>query len=113
MAFATPARIVQHLVDMKILALERQLPGVPDDACDPHLRAEARRAWELHQAGVIRELYFRAESESAVLVLECAGADEARRALETLPLVESGLIAFDLIPLRPYPGFGRLFAGGD
>jgi len=98
---------------MKILALERKRPGVADDACHPHLQAEARRAWDLHQAGVIRELYFRAESESAVLVLECAGPDEAQRALETLPLVERGLIAFDLIPLRAYPGFGRLFAGGD
>jgi len=48
-----------------------------------------------------------------VLVLECPGADEAGRALETLPLVERGLIAFELIPLRPYPGFGRLFAGND
>ncbi len=98
---------------MKILALERQVPGIPNGACEPHLPAQARRAWELHQAGVIRELYFRAESEHAVLVLECADADEAQRALETLPLVEKGLIAFDLIPLRAYPGFGRLFAGGD
>jgi hypothetical protein len=113
MALATPARIVQHLADMKVLVLERTPPGVPDDACKPHLRAEARRAWELHQAAVIRELYFRADSDSAVLVLECADADEARRALETLPLVERGLIAFDLIPLRPYPGFGRLLVGGD
>ena len=59
---------------------------------------------------VIRELYFRTDSESAVLVLECDGIGEARRALEKLPLVARGLIAFDLIPLRPYPGFARLFA---
>ena len=113
MALAPLARIVQHLVPMKILALERQLPGIPKGAYEPHLRAEAVRAWELYQAGVIRELYFRTDSESAVLVLECAGADEARRALEKLPLLEKGLIAFDLIPLRAYPGFGRLFAGAD
>jgi hypothetical protein len=30
-------------------------------------------------------------------------------ALATLPLVSQGLIDFDLIPLRPYPGFARLF----
>ena len=95
---------------MKILALERPLPGVTDDACKPHLRAEARRVWELHQAGVVRELHFRADAERAVLVLECAGADEAGRALESLPLVAKGLIAFDLVPLRAYPGFERLFA---
>jgi hypothetical protein len=95
---------------MKILAIEREVPGVADDAFGPHLVPEARRAWELHQAGVIRELYFRTDREGAVLVLECADADEARRVLGTLPLVEKGLIAFDVIPLAPYPGFARLFA---
>ena len=29
--------------------------------------------------------------------------------LETLPLVQAGLIRFEVIPLVPYPGFGRLF----
>jgi hypothetical protein len=29
--------------------------------------------------------------------------------IATLPLVEMGLIAFDLIPLRACPGFARLF----
>ena len=94
---------------MKILALETEVPGVPDDAYAPHLRAEAARAWELHQAGVIRELHFRADRPEAVLVLECAGVDEARAALATLPLVREGLIDFELIPLVPYPGFARLF----
>jgi hypothetical protein len=29
--------------------------------------------------------------------------------LETLPLVREGLIAFEVIPLKPYPGLWRLF----
>ena len=95
---------------MKILALEQDVPGVTGAQFAPHLRDEARRAWELHQAGVIRELYFRQDRHSAVLVLECADMDEARRALATLPLVREGLITFDLIPLVAYPGFARLFA---
>jgi hypothetical protein len=27
--------------------------------------------------------------------------------------VEAGLISFEIIPLAPYPGFARLFAGDD
>jgi muconolactone delta-isomerase len=95
---------------MKVLALEREVAGVSDDAFAPHLAAEAAQAWRLYQAGVIRELYFRTDWEGAVLVLECADAEEARQALDTLPLVQKGLIAFDLVPLAPYPGFARLFA---
>jgi muconolactone delta-isomerase len=95
---------------MKIIALEKDVPGVTAEQFKPHLKAEAARAWELHQEGVIRELYFRDDARSAVLVLECADVREAWQILATLPLVQAGLIEFELIPLRAYPGFARLFA---
>jgi len=96
---------------MKILAIEHDPPDVTDDQFTPELlQAEARRAWELQQAGIIRELYFRADRSEAVLILECADVDEARSVLDTLPLVRENLIGFELIPLIAYPGFARLFA---
>jgi muconolactone delta-isomerase len=95
---------------LKILALEADAPGADEGAYTTALlQAEARRAWELSQAGVIRELYFRTDRHAAVLVLECASTEEAHDVLTTLPLVAAGLITFDLIPLAPYPGFARLF----
>ncbi len=97
---------------MKILALERDQPGLTDADFQPHLKAEAARAWELQQADVIRELYFDAGAHTAVLILECANLEDAQAALNTLPLVEHGLIKFDLIPLAPYDGFARLFSAG-
>jgi muconolactone delta-isomerase len=94
---------------MKILALEKETPGATGDQFRPHLKAEAARAWELYQAGIFRELYFHQDEHTAVLILECAGAKEAREVLDTLPLVQAGLITFEIIPLAPYPGFARLF----
>ncbi|MDY6868682.1 MAG: muconolactone Delta-isomerase family protein [Chloroflexota bacterium] len=96
---------------MVILAIEREVPDVTGEEFRPHLKEEAVRVWELYQAGVFRELYFRQDQPSAVLVLECADIEEARQVLNTLPLVKEQLIAFDIIPLIPYPGFSRLFAG--
>ena len=97
---------------MKIIALEQGVPGVAAAAFTPSLlKEEAARAWELQQAGVLREIYFRAERSDAVLILECADAAEAHRVLATLPLVRAGLIAFEVIPLKPYPGLARLFGG--
>lgn len=96
---------------MVILAIEREVPDVTAEELRPHLKEEAVRVWELYQAGVFRELYFRQDQPSAVLVLECADIEEARQVLNTLPLVKEQLIAFDIIPLIPYPGFSRLFAG--
>ncbi len=98
---------------MKILALEREIPGSQPDAFRPLLKAEAAKVWELHLRGVIRELYFNAEEHTAVLVLECEDLQAARRILDRFPLVESGLIDFELIPLAPYDGFARLFSGSN
>ena len=95
---------------MKILAIERELEVVSPERFTPELgKMEARRVWELQQAGTLREIYFRTDEPSAVLILECADVDEARRTLESLPLVAAGLIRFDVLPLAAYPGFARLF----
>ena len=94
---------------MKILCIEKEVPGVKEEDYKPHLKAEALRAWELFQEGIIRELYFTKDDHSAILILECSNADEAEVALNTLPLVKEGLIKFNIMPLIPYPGFARLF----
>jgi muconolactone delta-isomerase len=94
---------------MKILAFERELPGATAERFQRHAKEEARAAWKLHQAGIIRELYFRADQHTAVLVLECESMEEAASVLSTLPFVVEGLIQFDLVPLVAYSGFARLF----
>jgi len=95
---------------MKLIALENEAPGATAVQFQQHSRAEALRIWELYQSGIVREVYFRADRPEAVLVLECADVAEAESVLQTLPLVAAGLIAFEIIPLAPYPGFARLFA---
>ena len=93
---------------MKILAVEKELPDVNEEQYAPHLKAEALKAWELYQAGKIRELYF-SKDDYAVLILECTDEKEAEDVLSSFPLVKEGLIKFEIIPLLPYPGFSRLF----
>ena len=95
---------------MKILALEKELPGATAEAFQPLLKEEARCVWELQQSGLLREIYFNSDQHTAVLMLECSSAEEARQILAGLPLVEAGLIEFEVIPLAPYDGYARLFA---
>ena len=95
---------------MKFLALENEIPGAAPSRFGPLLKPEAVRVWELYKSGLIRELYFRADRSEAVLVLECTDLEQAREAMASLPLVQEGLIAFEIIPLVPYPGFARLFS---
>lgn len=96
---------------MKILAIEKEEAGTTDEQFEPHLKTEAARAWQLYQSGFFREMYFRADGDDAVLMIECDTTEKAKETLATLPLVKAGLISFELIPLKPYPGFARLFGG--
>jgi hypothetical protein len=93
---------------MKILAIEKEMPGVSDSDYQPHLEEEAMKAWELHQQGLIRELYF-TDNHCAVLILEARDKSHAREIVDRLPLVQQKLIDFDLLTLTAYPGFARLF----
>ena len=95
---------------MRILALEIENRDATADYLQPLLEAEARKVWKLHQEDFIREIYFRADMASAVLMLECENLVEAQRKLSALPLVAAGLVEFEMIPLTPYPGFARLWS---
>ena len=96
---------------MKFLALEKEIAQAQSADYQPYLRAEAARLYELYQTGIVRECYFHQTEHTAVLVLESASLEQAQEALDSLPLVEAGLIRFEVIPLTPYTGFARLFQG--
>jgi len=92
---------------MKILAMETETSTTK--CPETLLKAESRRVWELLQSGIIREIYFRQDRASAVIILECRDGAEAAGVLNSLPLVRQGRIRFDIIPLAAYSGFARLF----
>ena len=97
---------------MKVLALGRDLVAQDDPRFAELRPAEARTVWGLLQRDVLREVYYRADRANGVLVFEVPDVDAARAAVDSLPFVAAGLIDFDLVPLKPYPGFARLFREG-
>ncbi len=71
------------------------------------LGPEAARVRELYAEGIVRAAHGRGDLLGAVLQLEAADEAEARRALDSLPLLQRGMLELQmLIPLRPYRGFG-------
>lgn len=94
---------------MKILAIEKELATKTNVTDNALMEREARRAWELAQSGVFREIYFMGDRPLAVIVLEADSLEAAKKALDSLPLVQEKIIDFDIIPLKAYPGFARLF----
>jgi len=94
---------------MKIIAIEKELSNARTIDFRKNAKAEAKALWHIYQSGLVREFYFRREEKLAVLILEAKNTQIAKTALSKLPFVSKKLIEFELIPLKPYPGFQRLF----
>ena len=94
---------------MKILAIEKEIKNSLPGEFTKYAKEEAKVLWNLYQNGLVREFYFRADKNVAVLLLEADNITVAKENLEKLPFVSNKLIDFELIPLKPYPGFERLF----
>lgn len=92
---------------MKLLAIEKEISKVNWDEENEVLINESYRVYKLFQDGVIREIYFN-QNDNAIIVLESGSIEDAQQVLSTLPLVEAGLIHFDVMELRPYTGFSRI-----
>ena len=92
---------------MKILAFEKEKPGLTSSDFAPYLNAEAKHVYDLQQKGIIREVYFN-QCHEAVLILECESLKEAEELLNDFPLKKNDLIDFELMELKPYSGFSRL-----
>jgi len=99
---------------MRFLALGSEVdisfPGRSRDDAAALGRAEARQSWRLYQAGIVREISFRTDAHRSVMILEAPDEAAARAALDTLPFVRAGILTFEVMGLRAYDGWARLFA---
>ena len=94
---------------MQYIAIANVGPGAPMEMVELLTEPEARRVWDLYTAGVVRSVWYRADSPGAVLLLEAGDAEQARAAIASLPMVEAGLLQTELIPLAPYDGLQAIF----
>ena len=98
---------------MKILALERPTADADEQRIKALRGKEAARVWKLGTQGIIRDMYFRRDTGTSVLILETNDVDEAQDVVNGLPLVVEGLVEFELIPLGHYEPLAMLFVELD
>jgi hypothetical protein len=94
---------------MKFLAMSRRVAGVTNEQVAVHAVAEALQAFRLMSSNVFEQMYFSADWKGVVLVMQADSRAAAEAILQTLPMVEHGVIAFDLYGLTNYDHFSRLF----
>jgi muconolactone delta-isomerase len=95
---------------MQVLVIAGLVEGISEERLAPLGKEEALRSWELYTAGRLRWVMSRTDKRGVVALFEAADLEEARKAVESLPMVKAGFITAEIIPLAPYVGFERLFA---
>lgn len=95
---------------MMIVAVSTRKPHVTMEQIQPHMREEARVAWDLYKAGFIRENYFRTDGLGTVTIFECIDVAAAQRLSSEFPLVKAGLLDFAYFPVGAFTPWEGLFA---
>lgn len=90
---------------MKVFVVATRKPGFAPGDFQPHFAAESRRAAEMYRDGHIREIYSRADGKGAILIFEAADAEAVRPLMDSLPLVEKGMLTYEIYGAGPYRGF--------
>lgn len=97
---------------MKYLVLLTPAAGKKAEDISPHKVAEIKAVWRAYLAGTLREFYFSPAPPTVTLIYEVPDATALERELNGLPLVEFGLLDYQVIQLGPFLQFQALFDQG-
>jgi hypothetical protein len=99
---AAPRAIDLSTSTTKILAIGRWTEkGMVLSDRLPVMIREVPATVRIYLTGKIEQWYVKPDISGVVFIINCSSPDEAHRLLETLPLGQAGMMAFDFIPLGP------------
>jgi hypothetical protein len=94
---------------MQVLVIARVKPGIPVEQVLPFVSAEAAQAWEFYANEQIRQMYYIADMSGAVMLWEGENAESVTQEVQKLPMVKEGILACEVLPVKPYTGYDSLF----
>ncbi|MES2941047.1 MAG: hypothetical protein V4864_25480 [Pseudomonadota bacterium] len=93
---------------MKTIVILTRREGVSAEAFSRSSQPELAAVWKGMAEGAVRAVHGLLEGAGAVLEMETATLDEARRYIEALPYVEEKLLDVQYCALKPFPAFASL-----
>ena len=90
---------------MQFLLNSRLRPGVTREQFIDYIRNERdQEGWELVRQGIIQQwLWKTGEAPGLVVLMNCASAEEARSHADSAPIVQEGILEFEIDPVDPFP----------
>jgi len=91
------------------LVITHDKPNVNWKEKEQLLKQEAKVIWSLQKKDIIRSIWFTKNTREAILIIEAENSIRTKEIVDTFPLVEKGLITYDIVELVAYDGYERLF----
>ena len=95
---------------MQFLILARVTQGASIEQVLPHVKAEAEAVWQQYSAEILRSIHYIADMSGAVLLCEAPNLESMQAIAAQFPMAKSGVLKFEILPLKPYTGLESLFA---
>ncbi len=86
-------------------------PGADPAAIEAARAPSAKVLWQLHLAGIVREMYSRNDNQGVVFMAEAPDPVTLRDALSQLPFLRQGLLTGEALALVPLPDLALAFTG--
>jgi hypothetical protein len=95
---------------MKVFAIGSTTPSFTPDKTKQHMPNEVPATLKLYLEGKVEQFWFR-EKAGPIFLFNVDSVEQAKAALDTLPLVADGLMTYELMPVGPLMPLGMLIAG--
>jgi len=93
---------------MKVFAIGTGTKPLTDDQKQKYMPHEVPATLKLYLDGKMEQFWMRDQQEGVIFLMSVDSVDEADRLLHALPLVQDGLLSFNLMPIGPLLPLGML-----
>jgi hypothetical protein len=96
---------------MKVFAIGSFARPLTDEQKLQIMPKEVPDTLRLYLDGKIEQFWFREDKPGVIFLMNAASVDQAKVALDALPLVAGSFLAFEMIPVGPLKPLGLLIQG--
>jgi hypothetical protein len=96
---------------MKVFAIGSLTKPLPDEEREALLQKEVPHTLSMYLEGPIEQFWFRQDRPGPIFLMEVNSIEEAKTAVNAMPIVVAGVASYDFIPVGPLAPLGRLIAG--
>jgi hypothetical protein len=96
---------------MKVLAIASIIKPVTPEQRQEIMPKEVPATLKLYLDGKIEQFWYRQDKPGVIFLMDVPSLDEAKSAVEGLPLAAEGFATYELIPVGPLAPLGMLIQG--